>query len=65
MPCTSGLDYENTAKEKLKAELDNVTRLLCFMCGQIELGTDADMTRPEYKEVWHWWQEHKTIDESK
>ena len=55
MPCTSGIDY---TQEKF----DKVSRLLCFLCKQIELGDQANFDCAEYKEIWDWWQEHKELD---
>lgn len=46
-------------------ETEQMERLLCFLCKQIELGDNANFDCPEYKELCEWWEERKKLDSDK
>lgn len=52
----------NELTNYLKDKLDQTTRLLCFVCKQIELGDKANFDCDEAKELWMWWETHKEQD---
>lgn len=75
MPCTDPGYSEwikNNQEEAMKSHFDilnkametnnKLTRLLCFLCKQIEAGEHANFQQPETKELWEWWAEHKKSD---
>ncbi len=72
MPCTyytpeeiSRQNYEES--QKLKAELDKTTRLLCEVMTNVESwneGNPPDIMEPSV-ELQAWWAEHKKMDEAR
>jgi hypothetical protein len=66
MPCQSGPDYQT--EHSYKAELDKVTRLLCYVMAHQEamnLGRPFQV-RPSYEdELQAWWAAHKALDEER
>lgn len=65
MPCR---DYDSDVRlvdnPELKEKLDKTTRLLCFLCGKLELSNIfvPDREKKTLEELQEWWKEHQEQD---
>ena len=65
MPCEGPSPHE--IESELGAEIDKLTRLLCFMCGEMAAMNKNHMLKltRKYPGLGSWWIQHQTNDEKR
>ena len=60
MPCYDSRTSDNA--KYYEERTHELTRMLCWICGRIEMGDGMDFLSPE---IQTWWEDHKKADQER